>query len=91
MVREPTRFLVSATTGGGTGKSRLQIWNASTGAIFYDSQPGAAINAAPVTRIKRRQDCAASQAFASAPAVRSVRLKPDLRASWALEECQAKA
>jgi uncharacterized delta-60 repeat protein len=44
-------FLVSAATGGGSGKLRIQIWNASTGAVVYDSQPGALISAAPVTKI----------------------------------------
>jgi hypothetical protein len=45
------RFLVSATTGSGNGKFRLQIWNAASGALVYDSQPGTMISAAPVTRI----------------------------------------
>jgi uncharacterized delta-60 repeat protein len=43
-------FLVSLASGGGrTGKLRIRIWNATTGAIVYDSQPGAPIGAAPTT------------------------------------------
>jgi len=46
------RFLVSAQGGGhGTGKLRIRIWNKATGAILYDSQPGAPIQAAPTTTI----------------------------------------
>jgi RHS repeat-associated protein len=44
------RFLVAAQSGGhGTGKLRIRIWNKATGAILYDSQPGAPIQAAPTT------------------------------------------
>ncbi len=45
-------FLVSATSGGGARKFRLQIWNASTDAVVYDSQPGATPSAAPATPIR---------------------------------------
>jgi RHS repeat-associated protein len=43
-------FLAAASSGGaGTGKLRVRIWNKATGAILYDTQPGAPIPAAPIT------------------------------------------
>jgi RHS repeat-associated protein len=43
-------FLAAASSGGaGTGKLRVRIWNKATGAILYDTQPGAPIPAAPTT------------------------------------------
>jgi RHS repeat-associated protein len=43
-------FLVAASSGGaGTAKLRVRIWNKATGAILYDTQPGAPIPAAPTT------------------------------------------
>jgi hypothetical protein len=47
-------FLVAASSGGsGAGKVRIRIWDNATGAVVYDTQPGAAINAAPATPIRR--------------------------------------
>jgi hypothetical protein len=47
-------FLVSASGGGsGAGKVRIRIWDEATGAVVYDSQPGAPIGAAPATPISR--------------------------------------
>jgi len=46
------KFRVAAGSGGpGTGKLRIRIWNKATGAILYDTHPGAPIQAAPTTRI----------------------------------------
>jgi hypothetical protein len=45
-------FLVAASSGGGgAGKVRIRIWDKATGAVVYDTQPGAVINAAPATSI----------------------------------------
>src|SRR5262249_10967742 len=47
-------FLVAASSGGGgAGKVRIRIWDQGTGAVIYDSQPGAPIGAAPATPIVR--------------------------------------
>jgi hypothetical protein len=47
-------FLVAASGGGGgAGKVRIRIWNEATGAVVYDSQPGAPIGAAPASAISR--------------------------------------
>jgi hypothetical protein len=45
-------FLVSASGGSGAGKVRIRIWDKSSGAVVYDSQPGAPFNAAPTTPIR---------------------------------------
>ena len=45
-------FLVAASSGGGgAGKVRIRIWDKASGAVVYDSQPGAPLNAAPATVI----------------------------------------
>jgi uncharacterized delta-60 repeat protein len=47
-------FLVAASSGGnGAGRIRIQIWDKTTGAVVYDTQPGAPINAVPATPISR--------------------------------------
>jgi uncharacterized delta-60 repeat protein len=46
-------FLVAASTGGSrAGKVRIRIWDKATGAVVYDSQPGAPFNAVPATPIR---------------------------------------
>jgi uncharacterized delta-60 repeat protein len=43
-------FLVSVASGGGrSGKLRIRIWNTTTEATVYDSQPGSPLGAAPTT------------------------------------------
>jgi hypothetical protein len=37
--------------GGGIDKFRIKIWNKTTGAIVYDSQPGASDAADPINPI----------------------------------------
>jgi RHS repeat-associated protein len=45
-------FLAAASSGrSGTGGLRIRIWSKATGAVLYDSQPGAPVQAAPTTRI----------------------------------------
>jgi hypothetical protein len=47
-------FLTSEAAGGSrSGRFRLRIWDEATGAIAYDSQPGAAVDAAPSTPVHR--------------------------------------
>ena len=47
-------FLVAASSGGkGAGTVRIRIWDKASGAVVYDSQPGAPLNAAPATVISR--------------------------------------
>jgi hypothetical protein len=49
------RFLVAASGGGrGAGKVRIRIWDQATGAVVYDTQPGAPFNAAPASPIHGR-------------------------------------
>jgi uncharacterized delta-60 repeat protein len=46
-------FLVSARSGSkGAGKIRIRIWNKATGALVYDTQPGAPFGAEPTTPIR---------------------------------------
>jgi PKD repeat protein len=40
-----------AAGGGGVDKLRMKIWNKNTGAVVYDSQPGAPDNADPSTPV----------------------------------------
>jgi hypothetical protein len=45
-------FLVSASNRGSkAGRIRIRLWDAATGAVVYDSQPGSPINAAPTTPV----------------------------------------
>ena len=49
------RFALTADDGnskpGGVDKLRVRIWHAATGALVYDNQAGAALDAAPTTAI----------------------------------------
>lgn len=52
--RTSYRFLVTLLDGRGRSRVdrvRVRIWKAATGAVLYDSQPGAADDAAPTTRL----------------------------------------
>jgi hypothetical protein len=49
-------FLLTATDGqlaggGGTDRFRIKIWNKTSGDVVYDSQMGAALDAAPTTAL----------------------------------------
>ena len=49
------RFMLVANDGdrkaGGVDQLRVRIWNDATGAVLYDNQSTAALDAAPVTAI----------------------------------------
>ena len=49
---EAVRFFVSATGGSGSGKIRIRVWDQATGAVVYDSQPGALLDAAPAATVR---------------------------------------
>ena len=50
------KFLVSGLDFGGAtlnpDKVRIKVWNASTNAVLYDTQPGAADLATPTTAVR---------------------------------------
>jgi RHS repeat-associated protein len=48
----PCSFLVSSSRGARRAvRLRIRIWDKATGAILYDSQPGASVQAAPITPV----------------------------------------
>ena len=50
---ESVRFLASAGAGGkGSGRIRLELWDEATGAVVYDNQPGAPVDAAPTASFR---------------------------------------
>ncbi len=50
---EAVRFLASASVGApGPGRIRLELWDAATGALVYDNQPGTPVDSPPTATIR---------------------------------------